>query len=1004
MFLLRGGLMILTFVCSLHMYAADSFSQPEESAAFVAQNISITGTVYDNTGTTLPGVNIQVKGTTTGTLSGSDGKFSITVANTNAVLIFSYIGYVAQEITVGSQRVIDVTMNEDTQLLEEVVVIGYGTVRKADLTGAIVSMSNEKFKNLPQGGVTQILQGKAAGVNITSTRGDGQTTIRIRGNTSLFKSSEPLWVVDGVIGGTVGNFYDIQSIEVLKDASSTAIYGSQGANGVILVTTKKPQDGAAKVTFDARYGWNTFRTKPDMLDAKEFATAWRSVKGESIMTNAQYDAYISGADPGINWFDTMTQTGFGQNYNLNITGGSPKTKYAITAWGGDSKGQIITVTSRSFNLKATLDIEIAPWLNIYGYVYGGKSNSHNGVGQDELTSIFENSPTMSLMDPSGDFYMGDPYVSLGQVNPYARKVASYSDSEGNNLSGFADIRIKFPIDGLTLSVQGLYSFSQSLYRALDLSTRGPGQANYAQQRSDQSNSYRNINNLTYQKQFGDHRLTVMGVMETSKSIWSRIGGETRNFTDEEYLGYWVLGSGTQNTLQGFSNSAMVSFFGRVMYSYKGKYSFTGTYRADAPSQFRDENKWGYFPSAGVSWNISEEDFFNKDLIQQLKLRASYGTAGNHGVGAYSALAYLSRDFAAYGTTTRYYGNWPATTPNPDIRWEKTTQFNVGFDLSMLDQRLSLIVDAYSKKTNDLLFLKNIPKYNGGGSVWVNQGAVENKGMEFTLNAYPIRTRDFIWESNFTAAYQQNKVTDLGGEDMIVPDSGRGSAFSGGVFALKVGYPQGTFLLSEFAGYDNAGNSQFVVQDGSGRLTIENNMDNKTFQDENSIPYWTYGWNNSLTWKNWDFNVFFRFTGNYYRLNMTRFFDTAVIGAKRFITSREGWYGSWDNVTDKSKATAPSHQSSNNQYVPNSTQWLENAQYLRCQNLSIGYQIPKNLTKFADIHLSLSAQNLFCLTNYKGLDPETVSEMSSDTYDTTFGIDRGSLPMPRSYSLIVRLNF
>jgi TonB-linked SusC/RagA family outer membrane protein len=971
----------------------------------VWQQGEINGMVYDEAGEPVIGATVVIKGTTMGTATDAQGQFTISAA-VGTELEITFVGYAAQ--IVRAERNMKVTLLEDTQEMEEVVVVGYGTVRKSDLTGSIVSISSEKFKNLPQSGITQILQGKAAGVNITTTSGgSGAANIRIRGITSLNKSSEPLWVVDGVIGGTVGNFYDIRSIEVLKDASSTAIYGSQGANGVILVTTKSPQEGKARVTLDTRFGWQTMRKTPDMLDAYEYARALRDVRGQNVISDEDVAAYKAGTK-GVDWLDLMTQTGFTQGYNLSISGGGNKTKYGITFWTDDVKGQIITARSRSYNLKATLNTEITPWLDLSGYVYGKRGSSHNGVSHSDFVDMLSFSPCMEVQDENG-VYTLDPYGQIIQGNPYGRKFANYNDSESNSMAGFADLKFKI-IDGLTLSLQGLYNHSQSISRSLQTTKIYPNAPNDASNSSDQSYSWRNINNLTYQKTFGDHRLTATGVMEFSKSEWSRLQGSIYNFPNEDVVGYWALNSGaTQRTSNDYSNSAMISAFGRVVYSYQGKYSFTGTYRADAPSQFRDKYKWGYFPSAGVAWNIGEEDFINKDQIQQLKLRATVGTTGNHGVGAYATFASLSRDYSSYGTNTEYIGYWPATFSNPDVHWEKTTQYNVGLDLSVINRKVNVTTDVFLKKTADLLFLKDLPDYNGGGAVWTNQGAIDNKGWELTVNTYPVQTKDLTWESNFTTTFTKTKVKDLAGVEMILPDNGRSEkGFTGAVFALALGKPVGLFYLQEWAGFDEKGANLFRTADGG--VTTENRIDDKhIIEGKSSIPEWTFGWNNSLTYKNWDFNVFFRATGEFYRLNIARFNQSGLGGDSRFISSREAYYLSWDHVADKSKAQFPSLTNPDNQYVISSTQWLENAQFLRCQNISIGYLIPKRLTKVADAHLSFNVENLFVLTGYTGMDPETVSqenysEGGVSRYDLTFGLDAGSFPIPRAYTFILRFDF
>jgi TonB-linked SusC/RagA family outer membrane protein len=643
-------------------------------------------------------------------------------------------------------------------------------------------------------------------------------------------------------------------------------------------------------------------------------------------------------------------------------------------------------------------------------MYGNRSSSHNNAGFNEFTDVVLFSPCMELQMEDGT-YNKDPYGQQGSNSPYGKKYANYSDDEGNSMSGFADLRFKI-IDGLTLSLQGFYSQSRSVSRGIQLSTLYPNGPSSANNTTSQSYSWRNINNLTYQKEFGDHRLTATGVFETTRYEYGWLQGLARGLSNEKVLGYWSLNTASQQEAKNdYSNSAMVSTFGRVVYSYKGKYSFTGTYRADAPSQFKNDYKWGYFPSAGLAWNIAEEDFMNKDLFQQLKLRASIGVSGNSGVGAYATFANLTSEFYGYGTPSKTYGYWPATFSNPDLHWEKTTQYNAGLDLSVIDQKVSVTTDVYLKKTTDLLFRKDMPDYNGGGAIWTNQGAVDNRGWELTVNAYPVHTKDLYWESSFTTSYNKTIVQDLAGEEKIVPDAGRGGANQGGLFVLAVGKPVGTFYLQEWAGFDDKGMNLFRTPDGG--VTTENNVENKKVLDQNAIPEWTFGWNNSLTYKNWDFNVFFRATGEFYRLNHSRFYQSSMLGDSKFISSREGYYLSWDHVADKSRAQFPSLTDPNHQYVPGSTQWLENAQFLRCQNMTLGYQIPKKVAKIADIHLSFSVENLFVLTGYKGMDPETISEDnyservgSEDIYryDLTFGLDDGAFPIPRSYTFILRFDF
>ena len=959
------------------------------------QGITITGTVTDDTGVTMPGVNISVKGTLSGVVSDVNGRYSITVPSEDAVLVFSFVGYTTQEVVVGSQRNINSTLSEDTRELEEIIVIGYGTVRKSDLTGSIVSISNDKFKNLPQTGVTQILQGKAAGVNITSTSGAGSTNIRIRGITSLNKSNEPLWVVDGVIGGVIGNFHDIQSIEVLKDASATAIYGSQGANGVILVTTKRAQEGKAVVTLDTRLNWRTMRKKPDLLSPYEWATAYNYVNGP-IISDADMTAYKNGTK-GLDWVDLMIPTGFTQTYSVNLSGGTAKSRYKVSAWVNDDKAQLVTVSSKNYNIKASMDAEIAPWLELSGYMYGSTGSGHNGIGQGQFSNITTITPCMELQAADGTFNVEPYYGDI--TSPMGSLKGSYTDRENTAVSAFTDLKIKFPIDGLTLSLQGFYSANESISRYFQSSKRSPSGLTEANNNTARSHSLRNINNLTYRKDFGDHHLTAMAVFEATKYEWSQVLASNRNLSQES-LEYWALAGGNSPSVSNdYTNSAMVSTFGRVIYSYKSKYLFTGTMRADAPSQFRGKYKWGYFPSAAVGWNIAEEDFMNKDLIQQLKLRASAGTIGNHGVDAYATMLNMTLDKYSFGMNQQYGGYWLNAYANPKLRWEKTTQYNIGVDLGTLNQRVNLTVDWFLKKTTDLLFNKAQPYYYGGGNMWVNQGRVDNSGWEFTATAWPVQNSGFTWESTLTASYTKTVVKDLAGEKRIIPDEGRGNRLSP-IFVLEPGREVGVFRIFDFAGFDNQGTTLYRKNDGS--TTTSPQAEDRVILG-NSIPKWIFGWNNQFKYQNWDLNIFFRATSKYNRLNLSDFFHSSRV-ASYFITTRDAYYKNWDMVTDKSQAKYSGFNSPGNVTHGPSTQFLEQAAFLRLQNLSLGYQIPRKTTKVADIHLSLSCENMFVLTKYSGLDPETVSEVSDTYRDNTFGIDDGSFPVPRAWTFNVRFDF
>ena len=566
------------------------------------------------------------------------------------------------------------------------------------------------------------------------------------------------------------------------------------------------------------------------------------------------------------------------------------------------------------------------------------------------------------------------------------------------MTGFGDLRFKLPLDGLTFSVQGLYNTENNVDRVFRSSKKSIGAIPEGENLWSKNYSIRNVNNLTYQKQFGDHRITASAVLELYKREANRLRIIARNLTDES-LEHWNLRGATSWTIedQEYRNSAMVSAFGRIVYSYQGKYLFTGTYRADAPSQFRDKYKWGYFPSAAIGWNMSEEDFFPKDMIQHLKLRASVGVTGNHKVDEYSTFSKMLIRKVSYGTGTEYIGYVPEAPINMDIRWEKTLQYNIGIDFGVWEKKVNATIDWFQKDTKDLLWKNTVPMIFGGGDIWINEGALSNDGWEFTVDVDPFRGNDFTWNTTLTASYTNNKVTDLSGKDEFFPD--RTSSRSQAMYIMKPGLPVGTFYIFDWLGFDDRGANLYRSAEGG---TTYNPSSGDRFVKGYSFPKWTFGWNNQFSYKNFDLNVFFRATGKYNRANLTRYF-TSGKAANSFITLKEAYFQNWDKVADKSRAKYGSYSNPNTTSYTSSTQWLEQAQFLRLQNVTLGYRIPKATASFADVYLSLSCQNLFVLSKYTGMDPETVSSYDSDR-PSTFGTDVGSFPLPRSFVFTARFDF
>lgn len=957
----------------------------------------ITGIVKDEADLPVVGANVIVPRTKKGVITDMNGNFSLEVAAGDEVEI-SYLGYTTQKIKISAQNFLNVVLREDAKSLNEVVVVGYGSVKKSDLTGSVASVSNT---TLLRGGKTNsagALQGELSGVTITrsNNKPGGGYDIKIRGINSITASSSPLIVIDGVPGGNLDfvNPDDIEKIDVLKDASATAIYGSRGANGVVLVTTKKGVEGKVQIYADVAIGVSNILKKYDLLNAYEYATALKEYNGISFADD-EMEAYKNGSK-GIDWQNLMLQTGISQDYKLGISGGTAKNKYLISANVLNMTAMTITTKYQRAQLRINLDNELTKWLTLSTKINASRTHSHNG-GID-IMNFLNYSPTMEMKDPVTGVYNMDPYNSVNG-NPYGARVANYGDSYVYALNTNMDLTFKI-MKGLTLSVQGAANYSHVPSYSFTSSLAKPGQISGMENASRMNLFWQNTNNVTYNTSFGDHHLTATAVFEAS-------GAEGRNLKltgsdlANEFVGYWnAKNAKTRDGENGYSAEAIVSGLGRIMYNYKGKYMLTGTFRADGSSKFQKKNKWGYFPSAAVAWDVAKENFMSKqNIVQQLKLRASFGVVGNQSIGAYTTLGMLApTNYDGYGSDAIHTGYWTGNLATPDVTWESTYQYNIGLDASVLDGRLSFTAEWFRKDTKDLLLRKPAPQYNGGGSFWVNQGEVRNSGVEFTITATPLTDKDiFGWETSLNASYLKNKIIDLAGSDFIVGENY--TSIGGGPIQIKkVGYPIGSFYLYEWANFNDQGANLYKHR-SNGSLTTNPGADDLVTKGQ-AEPNWTFGWNNTFTWKNWTLNLFINAALGQDRLNVSRYAMGSMTGVYRFISLSDAYYKSWDKVANKADAVYASHKNSDNRNYPDSDFWLEDASFVKLKNISLTYNIPKKITKVADIQLSVSAQNLFTLTKYTGMDPEVYSES-----DYGFnGVDMGSYPVPRTFTFGMKLNF
>ena len=950
---------------------------------------TIKGVINDEQGETIIGASVIIKGEDTGTTSDMDGRFTLE-APEGAILVISYIGYHTQEVKVRKRSLLRVVLKEDNQLLDEVVVVGYGTVKKSDLTGAVSGVSNRQYKNQPVQRVENILQGRTPGVEVTATSGmpGASMKVRVRGTTSINKSSDPLYVIDGIISssGLDGiNPSDIQSMEILKDASSTAIYGSRGSNGVILITTKQGSEGKAQVTFDASIGLSTVRKQYDLLNAYEYATALNDIRGSSTISAEDLEAYKNGTK-GINWTDLLTRTGITQDYRLAISGGNEKVKYLISGNVLDQEAITIMSDYKRYGIRANIDSEVKPWLTISAKLNASSLHKHNEGGANWL-HVTNFSPTMELKDPETGVYNTDPYNMIGS-SPYGEMIVNNSDSYSYNLN--ANLTLLFKImKGLTLSVQGGYDYDNSPSYSFRSKLDSPGAINSASNTNALHNYWQNTNNLTWQKQFGDHSFTAMGVWEISRSWDSQLKGTGSNLNNES-VGYWNLGNAAiRDASNSYTEFSLASGIVRANYDYKKRYFITAALRADGSSKFQGDNKWGYFPSAAVAWDIAQESFMsNQHVLDQLKLRASFGVTGNQDIAAYSTLGMLSGASYGWGTSTSSTGYWGYQFATPGITWEKTYQYDLGLDMSI--GGFNITVDWFKKQTKDLLFQKQVPKYNGGGTYWVNQGKLNNTGVELSLTTFPVKGA-VTWETSLNASYVKNEVADLAGDDFVL--TANYSDLGGPMQIMKPGYPMGSFYVYQWKGFDDKGANLYQKADGS--LTTNPTSDDLVVKGQAS-PKWTVGWNNTVTWKNWTLNVFFNAATGYDRLNISRFMAASMTGVSRFVTLRDAYFKGWDHVANKADALYPSLTNTDNKSYANSDFWLEDASFIKLKNNSLSYRIPRRVLKFASVQLSVSAQDLFTITRYKGMDPEVYT-----SYD---GLDYGAYPIPRTITFGAKIRF
>ncbi len=1049
----------------------------------MAQKVPVTGTVTDQTGPVI-GASVIEKGTTNGTMTDNDGHFTLSVSK-GAVIEISSIGYKTQEITVGTQSNFNVKLAEDNQFLDEVVVVGYGSMKKSDLAGASVSMKEADLKGSIISSLDQSLQGRAAGVTAVSTSGapGSSSSIRVRGQATINANAEPLYVIDGVIvqgGGNKGSDFglgdalgngtvstisplstinpaDIVSMEILKDASATAIYGAQGANGVVLITTKHGKSGEAKFTYDGMVAMSRQTVRLDMMNLRQFAQFYNEMieEGDVYESNAYY-ATPSLLGKGTNWQDEIFRTAWQHQHQISAQGGSDKVQYYVSGSYMDQQGTIIGSNFNRFSVRTNLDAQLKKWFKLGVNATYAITNddlkladSNQGLIYYSLTTI----PDIPVYDVDGNYSstIREGYTS---PNPVALAMMDEILLKRKKLTGniYAELT---PIKHFTWRTELGFDMSESdanRYKPkVDLGGWVRSQNSISYQKNS-SYFWQLKNYLTYSNQWGKHSVTAMIGQECWESRYNYLSGSNTDLPSDEVHNV-ALATGTPSIGSGFGSSSMASFFTRETYNYDNRYLGTYTYRYDGSSNFGPKNRWAGFHSVALAWRFSNEKFFEplKRVIDNGKLRLGWGQTGNSSIGSYAWGASISRMPSALGMGFR-----PSNIPNTSIRWESQEQYNVGLDLGFLDGRINLTVDAYYKRSDDMLMSMQLPSYmgtQGNGSSKLqapkgNYGSIENKGLEITLDTHPVQLKDFSWDSNFQISFNRNKLlslTDTENASLI----GYGQ-WSDIVCVSEIGKPLYSFYGYKVAGVykdlDDIQNSAKPAKYPSDGVFSRGNtvwvgdikyedinkdgvIDEKDRTDIGSpLPKFTYGWTNTFRYKNIDLSIFLNGSYgnkvfNYNALTLTHMNSTWTNQLQSVVSKRarlepidasivyadgSKWYDHIDNVRVKNPSTKTPHTSiqdpNDNDRI--SDRYVEDGSYLRIKNITLGYTFPKALlskAKIENLRVYVNIQNLYTFTKYSGYDPE-VGASTQDSSGLTYGIDNGRYPSPAMYSFGLNITF
>lgn len=1052
-------------------------------AAALAQGmVTATGTVTDANGDPLIGCTVQLKGSSVGTVTDLDGRFKMQVPE-GKTLTFSYIGYKTKEVK--AQKTMKVTLEDDTHVLNEVVAVGYGTMKRSDITGSVVSVKAEDMEQTSAATMDQMLQGRAAGLTMTSNSGaaGSSTSIQIRGVNSLNSSNEPVYVIDGsIVRSEAGqdtysnpldglNPNDIESIEILKDASATAIYGAQAANGVIIVNMKKGKEGAPKISFKATAGFSNLPKKLDVMNLRQMA-AYITDLGISESS----EGYLANPEllgEGTDWQDAMFRTGVRQEYNLSVRGGAKSVNYSVSGGYYSEDGIIINNGFDRFTLRTSMDIKAYKWLDIGATVNISHTDQNTGMASwGVVGNALGMLPSIPVKNEDGTWGKAGYNSETNSWTPNPVAIASITTRDNKKSATRANFYFTLkPWKWLSWRNEVTYDVNTDNYRyllpAYDL---GGTRRDYATHEASKTyNQYMSLKSVaTGNWKIKSHKLSLMLGYEMNDRYRDYLYGQRLGGSDDNLA--LVGGDGTQDSNDGWTTTErFVSFFGRLTYNWLDRYLLTATVRHDGSSRFARGQRWGTFPSVALAWRISEEPFFAPllETVNSLKLRVGYGLVGNANLADNTYQPTFTNMNSNFGTSYL-----TANMPNYDgLTWEKTHSWNIGLDLSLWDNRIEFIFDAYRKDTKDLLLQTALPWYTGthitGGTSaqWANVGSMRNEGIELTLNATVINKKNFKWKTGLTYSLNKNEITALNSETGFIDKTLNFKTWGGEtVTRTAVGHS-----VSQYYGYRVAGRinsaADFLRDNGDGTSTViaatpnyrvgtvvsnasasalKTSVGDLLFKDLNGdgiinsedrdylgsgLPKYTFGWNNTFTYKRWSLSVFmYGSVGNKVFNWQRRQMDepSLLSGSVTNKFTRVSNYAKWAyrdgnpgnqdvwNVyvvpgADPSETRIDNNHGNYNSRV--SDRYVEDADYLRIKNIVLSYSFPRSICKklmLQSLKLSGNVQNLYTFTGYTGYDPEVGSQNGQYSMSgqgmLMYGVDTGRVPAPRSFIFTLEATF